>query len=178
VDSRIACGYAAAQNNFYSVPLGGFSVGFLAWIEASQLAEWVRSSQEGYPSMIALHALGMAIMVGLSLLLDMRLLGWFSAIPLAAMQRFFGLAWIGFGINFLSGSALFTAQATSYIVDWVFMTKMALVLLGAVTAAILQPAVVKAGPSVNVSGGTKAVAGIAIVIWVTAIVMGRLTAYL
>jgi hypothetical protein len=153
-------------------------VGFLAWIEASSLAEWVRSSQEGYPSMIALHALGMAIMVGLSLLLDMRLLGWFSGIPLAATQRFFGLAWIGFGINFLSGSALFTAQATSYIVDWVFMTKMGLVLLGAVTAAILQPAVVKAGPSVNVSGGTKAVAGIAIVIWVTAIVMGRLTAYL
>ena len=77
----------------------------------------------GYPSMIALHALGMAIMVGLSLVLDLRLLGWFAGIPLAALQRFFGLAWIGFGINFVSGSALFSAQATSYIVDWVFMTQ-------------------------------------------------------
>src|SRR5688572_14368232 len=130
--------------------------------------------------MIALHALGMAIMVGLSLLLDMRLLGWFSAIPLAAMQRFFGLAWIGFGINFVSGSALFTAQATSYVVDWVFMTKMFLVLLGAVTAAILQPAVAAAGawPGGRIPGGTKAVAAIAIVIWIVAIIMGRLTAYL
>jgi hypothetical protein len=128
--------------------------------------------------MIALHALGMAIMVGLSLLLDMRLLGWFSSIPLAALQRFFGLAWIGFGINFLSGSALFSAQATSYIVDWVFMTKMTLVLLGAVTAGILQPAVVKAGPAMQVSGGMRALAGLAIVIWITAIIMGRLTAYL
>lgn len=153
-------------------------MGFLAWIEASSLAEWVRSSQEGYPSMIALHALGMAIMVGLSLLLDMRLLGWFSGIPLAATQRFFGLAWIGFGINFLSGSALFTAQATSYIVDWVFMTKMALVVLGAMTAAILQPAVAKVGLGGEASGGTKVVAALAIVFWLTAIVMGRLTAYL
>jgi hypothetical protein len=153
-------------------------VGFLTWLEATGLAEWVRSSLMGYPSMIALHALGMAIMVGLSLLLDMRLLGWFSGIPLAALQRFFGLAWIGFGINFLSGSALFSAQATSYIVDWVFMTKMGLVLLGAITAGILQPAVVKAGPAMQVSSGMRALAGLAIVIWITAIIMGRLTAYL
>jgi hypothetical protein len=116
-------------------------------------------------------------MVGLSLLIDLRLLGWFAGIPLQGLQRFFGLAWIGFGINFISGSALFSAQATSYIVDWVFMTKMTLVLLGAITAAILQPAVVKAGAG-EVSGGTKAVAGLAIAFWVVAIIMGRLTAYL
>lgn len=153
-------------------------MGFLTWLEATGLAEWVRSSQSGYPSMIALHAVGMAVMVGLSLLLDLRVLGWFAGIPLVALQRLFGIAWVGFGINFLSGSALFTAQATSYIVDWVFMTKMFLVLLGAITAAILQPAVVKAGPSGVLTGGTKAVAGVAIVIWIVAIVMGRLTAYL
>ena len=153
-------------------------MGFLVWLEATGLAEWVRSSISGYPSMIALHAIGMAVMVGLSLLLDLRILGWFAGIPLQALQRFFGLAWIGFGINFISGSALFSAQATSYIVDWVFMTKMTLVLFGAITAAILQPAVVKAGPSGVVSGGTKAVAAVAIVFWVVAIVMGRLTAYL
>lgn len=153
-------------------------MGFLVWLEATGLAEWVRSSIPGYPSMIALHALGMAIMVGLSLVIDMRVLGWFSGIPLNALQRFFGLAWLGFGINFLSGGALFTAQATSYITDWVFMTKMALVFLGAITAAILQPAVAKAGPGAQVSGGTKAVAAVAIVFWLVAIIMGRLTAYL
>lgn len=155
-------------------------MGFLVWLEATGLAEWVRSSTAGYPSMIALHAVGMAVMVGLSLVLDLRLLGWFANIPVPSLHRLFGLAWIGFGINFLSGSALFTAQATSYIVDWVFMTKMFLVLLGAITAAILQPAVAAAGawPEGRVPGGTKTIAGIAIVIWLAAIVMGRLTAYL
>lgn len=155
-------------------------MGFLAWLEASGLAEWVRSSNEGYPSMIALHAIGMAVMVGISLLLDLRLVGWFAAIPVKTLERLFGVGWIGFGINFISGSALFTAQATSYIVDWVFMTKMTLVLLGAISAAILQPAVAASGawPGGRIPGGTKAIAGIAIVIWVVAIIMGRLTAYL
>lgn len=154
-------------------------MGFLTWLEATGLAEWVRSSIPGYPSMIALHALGMAIMVGLSLVIDLRVLGWFAGIPLSALQRFFRLGWIGFGINFISGSALFSAQATSYIVDWVFMSKMTLVLLGAITAGILQPAVAKAGAAgQQVAGGTKAVAAIAIVFWVVAIILGRLTAYL
>jgi len=173
---RLPC----AHNYSYSTrALGGNLVGFLTWLEATQWpAEWVRSSTAGYPSMIALHALGMAIMVGLSLLLDMRILGWFAGIPLPALRRFFALAWLGFGINFLSGSMLFSAQATMYIVDWVFMSKMTLVLLGGVTAGFLQPAVAKLGPGEQLTGGTKVVAGAAIVIWVAAIVMGRLTAYL
>ena len=153
-------------------------MGFLTWLEATGLAEWVRASIPGYPSMIALHAVGMAVMVGLSLIIDLRVLGWFAGIPLQGLQRFFGLAWIGFGINFLSGSALFSAQATSYIVDWDFMTKMGLVVLGAITAAILQPAVVRAGAGNQLAGGTKAIAALAIVFWLSAIVMGRLTAYL
>lgn len=159
---------------------GGFFVGFLVWLEASGLAEWVRMSTPGYPSMIAAHAIGMAIMVGLSLVLDLRLLGWFAAIPPQALQRLFGLAWIGFGINFLSGSALFSAQATSYIVDVVFMTKIVLVFLGAITTAILQPAIAQAGswPGGRTPPGTKAIAAIAIVLWLGAIITGRLTAYL
>jgi hypothetical protein len=55
---------------------------------------------------------------------------------------------------------------------------MALVVLGAITAAILQPAVAEAGAGGRLSGGTKAIAALAIVFWVVAIVMGRLTAYL
>ena len=62
-------------------------MGFLAWLEATGLAEWARSSSEGYPSMITLHAFGMAIMVGLSLALDLRLLGKFAGIPYTGLQR-------------------------------------------------------------------------------------------
>ena len=155
-------------------------MGFLAWLEASALADWVRMSTPGYPSMITLHAIGMAIMVGLCLLLDLRLLGKFEAIPVASLQKFLGVAWIGFGINLLSGSALFAAQATSYIVNPVFMSKMALVFAGAAMAAILQPQLAKAGswPSGRAPSGTRTVAFLSIIFWLTAITLGRLTAYL
>ena len=44
--------------------------------------------------------------VGLALALDMRLLGRFAGIPYDALHRFLGIAWVGFGLNFLSGAAL------------------------------------------------------------------------
>lgn len=137
-------------------------------------------SVPGYPSMITAHAVGMAVMVGLSLLLDLRLLGWFSGIPLSALHRLLKVAWLGFAVNFLSGTALFAAQATTYIVDVVFMSKLALVFLGAITAAILQPQIANAGAW---SGGqtpsnTKLVAAVSLVFWIGAIILGRLTAYL
>ena len=49
----------------------------IAWIENSALGEWVRVSIWGYPMMITLHSLGLAIMVGLSVVLSLRVLGLF-----------------------------------------------------------------------------------------------------
>ena len=155
-------------------------MGFLVWLEASGLAEWVRMSTPGYPTMITAHAIGMAIMVGLALVLDLRLLGWFGGIPLQALHRLLKIAWIGFGINFLSGAALFAAQATSYIVDVVFMSKLFLVLLGAVTAAMLQPAIATADSwsGTRTPSNVRTLAILSIIFWLGAIVTGRLTAYL
>jgi len=166
-------------------------VGLLIWLEATGLADWVRSSPAGYPIMITLHAFGMAIMVGLALALDMRLLGWFSAIPYSALQRFLGVAWLGFGINFISGSALFTTQSASKYVfqpglhgmefNWVFMGKMTLVFAGAIMAAILQTTVSKESatwPPTSVPAKVKVMAALSIVFWLVAITLGRLTAYL
>lgn len=79
-------------------------MGFLESLEASGLGDWVRRSYVGYPTMIASHAIGMAVMVGLSVIFALRVLGRFRDIPYTALQRFLVLAWVGFAINFISGS--------------------------------------------------------------------------
>lgn len=156
-------------------------MGFLTWLEAGSLGEWVRASQLGYPMMIALHAIGMAVMVGLSLALAMRLLGMFRGIPYPQLNRFLGIAWAGFAINFLSGSGLFVAQATTYITDSTFLLKMAFVLAGMITVALLQSAVNRHAGSWQGAGasvGVKMVAVVSIACWVGGVVSGRLIAYL
>ncbi len=153
---------------------------FFTWLEASGLAEWVRSSSVGYPTVITLHAIGMAIMVGLCVIVDLRLLGKFDGIPYQSLQRLLPVAWVGFGINSLSGTGLFVAQATMFATDLMFIAKIVLVFLGAATAAILQPELAKAGtwPGGVPPANVRRTALISIVFWLAAIVTGRLTAYI
>jgi hypothetical protein len=99
---------------------------------------------------------------------------------LAALHRFLGLAWVGFGINFLSGVALFSAQATTFATDGTFQLKIGLVLLGCITAALLQTAVGRdsAAWTTAVPVNVRIIASASILLWVAAIVTGRLTAYI
>lgn len=154
---------------------------FLVWLEATGLADYVRVSAFGYPAAIALHSIGLAVMVGPVLMLDLRLLGWFNGIPYESLSRILGVAWIGFLINFLSGAALFAAQATGYVTNVPFLIKIALVLIGAITAAQQQTVIARQAVSWNATGvpsSVRTVAIASIIFWVGAILTGRLIAYL
>jgi hypothetical protein len=157
-------------------------VGLLTWIENTQIAEYVRVSAYGYPAMITLHSLGLAIMVGLSIVLSLRVLGFFRVIPFSSLHKLLKVAWIGFIVNFISGGALFTTQAVAYMQDGTFLTKMAMVILGAILVAIMQTmiksAVAAGGPDVEASTNLKIVAVLAIAAWTIGMVTGRLIAYL
>lgn len=154
---------------------------FLQWLEATSLAEYVRVSAFGYPAAIALHSIGLAVMVGPILMLDLRLLGRFNGIPYESLSRILGVAWIGFLINFLSGAALFATQAVDYMTNVPFLIKIALVLTGAITAAQQQTVMARQASTWNASGvpgSVRAVAIASIIFWVGAIITGRLIAYL
>ena len=152
------------------------------WIEDSSVAEYIRVSAYGYPAMITLHSLGLAIMVGLSVVLSLRVLGFFGTIPYPSLYRLLKVAWVGFIVNFISGGLLFAAQATTYMTDITFLTKMSLVIIGAILVGILQ-SMVKKGvtdwqPGQPAPTAAKVVAALAIVAWTGGMVTGRLIAYL
>jgi len=161
---------------------GSKRVGLITWIENTWLAETIRVSAYGYPVMITLHSLGLAIMVGLSAVLSLRVLGLFGTIPYSSLQRLLKIAWIGFIINFASGGSLFSANATGFIVDWVFLVKMAMVFLGAILVGIMQgmlrTALASGNPGEATGTGIKIVAGLTIVAFSIGMVFGRLVPYL
>jgi hypothetical protein len=157
-------------------------VGLITWIENTSLAEMVRVSAYGYPVMITLHSLGLAIMVGMSVVLSLRVLGLFSSIPYSALQKLLKVAWIGFIINFISGSSLFAAQAMYFIEHWVFLLKMAMVILGAIFVGIMQSllntALASGGTDIKAGGSLKLMAWLTIAAWTVGMIAGRLIAYI
>lgn len=155
----------------------------LAWLEQTALAEYILISAWGYPFMIMFHSLGLAIMVGLSTILSLRILGFFRSIPFASLPLLLKIAWIGFVINFLSGGALFASQATMYIVDAIFLIKMTFVIIAAILVALMQSSIKKAtaaaGGAYDVASTKDKVFAVCVLVaWSLGMVTGRLIAYL
>lgn len=152
------------------------------WLEQSDLAIWVAESLWGYPIMISLHAMGLGVVVGTLIMVDLRVFGLFSGIPYSALRSLMRLAWAGFVVNLASGSALFTAQATVFIDNVPFLIKIPSIFLAVILAGMMQNQLQKNAASWDRDGAvnstTKALAAGSIVLWLTAIVAGRLVAYL
>jgi hypothetical protein len=154
----------------------------LAWIEGSALGVWVRESVSlgAYPGLIALHAIGLAFVVGPSVAIDLRLLGVASALPLAPLEKLFPVMWAGFWVNTLSGVALTVAYATTLLVNPVFLIKLVFVVAAVVNLRlikdrVLRPAAVASGGSAVARG--RSLAWTSIALWTGAIASGRLIAY-
>ena len=154
----------------------------MEWLETSAFAEWVRTSFVGYPMLLTLHSIGMAIMVGIMFVVSLRLVGSFRRLPCVSLEKLITIAWAGFAINLLSGAALFTSQATFYVTSAPFLLKIAAVVVGAALAGYMQPILRREAAdwidSASVPTTARTLAIVSIVMWSVAITTGRFTAYL
>jgi uncharacterized membrane protein YcfT len=108
-------------------------------VEGLALVEWLRFSRWGYAGTSAAHVLGIALLVGAVVPLDLRLLGAWSQVPLGALYRVLSrVAAAGLVLAIASGLLLFSVRASEYAVMDLFRVKLALVLLGALHALALH----------------------------------------
>jgi hypothetical protein len=152
----------------------------LFWLENTSLSVAVREAESlwGYGGLLIIHGMGMAVAVGLSTMIGLRLLGVSQAIPLAPLQKFFRFVWAGFGINAVSGAVIMICHATTMFTNWVMYTKLASVIAAITIVRVLQNRVFRGGYAASeVTSRHKVLAATMLILWCVAIIAGRLTAY-
>ena len=154
---------------------------FLRSIEESSFSTWLRETESpfGFYFVLLFHTFGLALLVGANGLVDLRLLGFSSSIPLAPLKRLFRTMWIGFGINATTGVLLLTAYPTKALTNPVFYAK--LIMIGSAIWILtkLQKEVF-ADTTVTEADMMAKGASLAkwsLALWVGAISAGRLLAY-
>src|SRR5262249_12229015 len=107
------------------------SMDFLARLEQSGFSTWVRESPSvwAYPTVLFLHTVGLGFLVGPSMVIDLRVLGFSRDLPLEPMKRFFPLMYFGFWINAASGLVLVMIDATTMLVNPLFYIKIGFIAL-------------------------------------------------
>ncbi len=109
----------------------------LEWLEMLPISEWVATSDWGYPILLSIHTMGLAIVVGILVMLDARILGAAKSIPLGVFERLMPLAWAGFFLNLVSGVLLFMSMAPRLAVNWPFLSKLAAIILAGLVSWLL-----------------------------------------
>lgn len=157
---------------------------FFATLEGLPVSTWVRESNSiwAYPTMLTLHTLGLALLVGASAALDLRVLGWGQALALADLRPLFRWMWIGFWVNALSGVVLLAADATTKAAAPMFLIKLGFVAVGVVVMAAQRRAafapLLRQGYGGHAfTGRDKSLAAVSLAVWLVAIAAGRLMAY-
>lgn len=87
----------------------------LSWLESSSVAVWLGESPSiwALPTVLTLHTTGMAVLVGASWMLDLRLLGVNRQVPLSSYRWVFPAITVGLVVNVLTGILLFMKAATT-----------------------------------------------------------------
>jgi hypothetical protein len=156
---------------------------FFTWLEESAFSMWVKDPDNvyfGYDLFLTSHAIGMALLVGFSSAIALRVVGFAPTLPLKPMERFFPVAFLGFWINALSGVVLFGIYPTKPITNPVFYTKMAFIVAAIVCIRKLRFEVFTrsaAHDEIVVTPRARALGGGLLLIWLGAITAGRLMAY-
>jgi len=121
----------------------------------------------------------MGVVVGINAGIDLRILGLAPALPLAPMEKFFPLLWIGFWVNAFTGVILLAADATTKMVNPDFYVKMGFIALAIINLRMIRNRVFR-DPFIDkkpMTPDAKVLAVTSMIFWLGAITAGRLMAY-
>ena len=135
---------------------------------------WLASSPWVYPALESVHVVGIALLVGNLVALELRVWGLAAELPLAALARLsIGLSCLGFAIVAMSGTLMFAAQPNELLANRAFLLKLGLISLAGLNAAWFHAR----GSLHNPDRLARAQTAISLGLWLGVIICGRWIAY-
>ena len=153
--------------------------GLLASLEASGVATGIRNSLYLFPLIESVHVIGLTLVFGTILIIDLRLLGLASTSrPFTAVAAdVFRWTWLAFVVAVATGALMFVTNASTYYGNAYFRAKMALLVLSGLNMLAFEWTAMRSVRSWDRHAAApfagKTVAAISLAIWIGVIFLGR-----
>ena len=156
---------------------------FLASLESSSLAVAIRTTIVAFPLIESVHVIGVTLVFGTILIIDLRLLG------LAWTRRPFSIiadevlrwTWVAFGIAAATGVLMFITNAAAYYQNWYFRAKMLLLVFAGVNMVFFEltdrRSVIAWDRERSAPPAGRIVAAASLALWIGVIFLGRWVAF-
>lgn len=159
-----------------------FLLSICQWVDCTRLNAAIRQSTWAFPALDTIHTLGIVLVAGAIMLVDLRLLRLgLRSVPITQLvARIVPATLWGFGLMLLSGGLLFSSEAVRMYHSPAFRIKVVLLALAGLNALIFHRTVYRdAGNWDPASVPVRArLAGLlSLVFWIAIIAAGRAIAY-
>jgi hypothetical protein len=150
-------------------------------IEGGAINSWIMSSYWLWPVLEIIHFVGLSLLLGAMLIVDLRLAGYLRQIDIMATHRLLPWATFGFLLNLATGTLFFLGDPARYSINIGFQLKMVLVLIAGLNALWfiwkINPRVASWDAHGDTPKDAKAVAVISLLAWFAVLLLGRLIPY-
>jgi hypothetical protein len=127
-----------------------------------------------YPMLEVVHIVGIALLLGNLVLLELRVWGAARELPVPALARAaLGLSLAGFALVVASGFLMFMSQPAELLVNQAFVLKMGLIALAGLNAASFHAR----GGLAKLDGLARAQTALSVLLWVLVVGAGRWIGY-
>lgn len=147
----------------------------LSLIAETPPAEYLRSARWGYAAVNGLHILGLSLLIGAVVALDLRLIGFWKHLPIDPFTELLPrVAMTGLALAVVTGLLLFSVRPADYAANPVFLIKMLLVAAGTLFALTAHwNGLLRHG-----NRATLRLLGLtSLCLWIPALFLGRLIAF-
>ncbi|PJI85945.1 hypothetical protein BC777_2295 [Yoonia maricola] len=157
----------------------------LTWVidslNATALNGFVMDNRFVFPLLEMSHFMGLCLLFGSLLVVDLRIVGLARSVPIDRVDVFVRFALIGFAINLVTGLLFIVGDSDRYLVNNAFWAKMGLIVLAGLNTAYfvrrIKPQMDAGVTSADLIGGAHVIAWLSLIIWSCIIILGRFIPY-
>lgn len=152
---------------------------FLEWLTNTSFATAVRESATLFPWLESVHVLALTIVVGSIAIVDLRLLGVASRNrPVKQLlDEMLPITWTAFVVALITGVALFTSQAPTYMEKMPMLIKLGLLVLAGINMLAFHTTTLRTvgewGMNPRPPFGARFAGATSLVLWAGVVVFGR-----
>jgi hypothetical protein len=158
-------------------------LGFCQWLGSTPGSVALHESIWAYPIVESVHVLTLCLFLGLTVMLDLRLLGvTLVRTPASEVEgRLLPLTIVGFAVMVATGALLFYAIPVKTYLNVFFRIKVAFLLLAGVNVAVFQRTIARSMPRWDADPvppfRARLAGGVSLALWAGIVVAGRMIAY-
>ena len=155
---------------------------YVQWLQATPVSIWINESRWIWPLCETLHFIGLSLLLGVTGFFDLRLMGFFRRVSVAAARDLMPLALMGFAINLITGVVFLVGLPAQYANNPVWWYKVGFIMLAGLNAVFYETRfstkVLSLEPGADLPRAVKLIGFVSLVAWLAVLYCGRMLPFL